>query len=133
MTRDIDIAHLKSWIGHEDSATETVTPQLVARFDATLEGLFGDAKARAHVSEPIAQLAKRVARLRDDLGVIATERESHVTWVETRGRSTSLGASPVEVGEVLRERLFIAGTGRGIVRGEDRLGRRVRVGGRRLC
>ncbi len=36
MTRDIDIAHLKSWIGREDSATETVTPQLVARFDATL-------------------------------------------------------------------------------------------------
>lgn len=81
----------------------------LSRFDAHLEGLFGDAKAQAHVSEPIAQIAKRVARLRDDLRIIAEERESHVTWVEARGRSTSVGASPVEVGEVLRERLFERG------------------------
>ncbi|MDR5652132.1 FAS1-like dehydratase domain-containing protein [Ruixingdingia sedimenti] len=35
MTLDID--HLRGWIGREDSAAETVTPELVHRFNATLD------------------------------------------------------------------------------------------------
>jgi ATP-dependent DNA helicase DinG len=76
------------------------------RFDAALEALAGEAKARAVASEPIAQLAKRIGRVRDDLAIVARARDTHVTWVESRGRSTSIGASPVEIGHVLRERMF---------------------------
>lgn len=36
MNGGIDIDHLKGWIGREESATDIVTPQLVARFDATV-------------------------------------------------------------------------------------------------
>lgn len=36
MSAPIDIEYLKGWIGREESATDIVTPQLVARFDATL-------------------------------------------------------------------------------------------------
>ncbi|MEY4510178.1 MAG: hypothetical protein RLZZ450_2300 [Pseudomonadota bacterium] len=76
------------------------------RFDAALEALAGEAKARAVASEPIAQLAKRLSRVRDDLAIIARGRDTHVTWAEARGRSTAIGASPIEIGHVLRERMF---------------------------
>jgi len=36
MSAPIDIEYLKGWIGREESATDIVTPQLVARFNATL-------------------------------------------------------------------------------------------------
>jgi len=76
------------------------------RFDAALEALAGEAKGRAVASEPVAQLAKRLSRVRDDLAIIAKGRDTHVTWAEARGRSTSIGASPIEIGHVLRERMF---------------------------
>lgn len=76
------------------------------RFDAMLEALAGEAKARAHASEPIMQVAKRVQRVREDLCTVAKSRDTHVTWAEARGRSTSIGASPIEIGHVLRERMF---------------------------
>jgi len=79
------------------------------RFDAALEAFAGETKARAVASEPIAQLAKRIARVRDDLAVVAKARDTHVTWAESRGRSTSIGASPIEIGHVLRERMFERG------------------------
>ena len=90
-------------------ALEGMAGAPLARFDAALEALFGEAKSRAYVSEAIAQVAKRAARLRDDLSLIHRAGESHVTWTESRGRSVSLGASPVEVGAVLREKLFERG------------------------
>ena len=34
---DIDIAHLKEWIGREDTASEQLTPAVVRRFAATLD------------------------------------------------------------------------------------------------
>ena len=33
----LDLEHYRSWIGHEDRASEQVTPQLVNRFNATLD------------------------------------------------------------------------------------------------
>jgi ATP-dependent DNA helicase DinG len=81
----------------------------LGRFDATLEVLLGEIRARAHASDPIAQLAKRVSRVRDDLAIVAEGRDSHVNWIEARGRSTSIGASPIEIGHVLRERMFERG------------------------
>ena len=61
------------------------------------------------MSEAVAQVARRTKRARDDLGVIFEGKQRHVTWAETRGRSTSIGASPVEVGDLLRERIFERG------------------------
>ncbi|MDB4971818.1 MAG: DinG family ATP-dependent helicase YoaA [Myxococcaceae bacterium] len=81
----------------------------LGRFDATLEVLLSEVRARAHASDPIAQLAKRVGRVRDDLQIIARGRETHVNWIEARGRSSSIGASPIEIGHVLRERMFERG------------------------
>lgn len=77
--------------------------------DAALEALESDAKLSAPVSEAVAQVARRTKRARDDLGVIFEGKQRHVTWAETRGRSTSIGASPVEVGDLLRERIFERG------------------------
>jgi 3-methylfumaryl-CoA hydratase len=37
MTEPLDIAHLRSWIGREDEASEVVTPELVHKFRATLD------------------------------------------------------------------------------------------------
>ncbi|MET0340774.1 MAG: ATP-dependent DNA helicase [Polyangiales bacterium] len=81
----------------------------LGHFDAALEALYSEAKLRVHLSEPIAQLAKRVQRVRDDIAVVRTGRDSHVTWVEARGRGVAVGASPVEVGAVLRDRMFDRG------------------------
>lgn len=38
MSPQLDILHLRQWIGREDVAEDLLTPSLVARFDATLEG-----------------------------------------------------------------------------------------------
>ncbi len=56
--------------------------------------------------EAVAQISRRVKRARDDLATIFEGQSRHVTWAETKGRSTSIGASPVEAGELLRERIF---------------------------
>ncbi|MDB4989768.1 MAG: hypothetical protein JWN04_4946 [Myxococcaceae bacterium] len=81
----------------------------LGRFDATLEVLHTEIRSCAHASDPIAQLAKRVTRVREDLAIIAQGRETHVNWIEARGRSTSIGASPIEIGHVLRDRMFERG------------------------
>ncbi|HKO91458.1 MAG TPA: ATP-dependent DNA helicase, partial [Polyangiaceae bacterium] len=74
--------------------------------DAALEALFLQLKSTAYESEAQAQAARRVARLREDLAVVVDAQRSHVLFTETRGKRTALGASPVEVAQVLRERLF---------------------------
>ncbi|MET0284100.1 MAG: ATP-dependent DNA helicase [Polyangiales bacterium] len=75
-------------------------------FDAALEALAGEAKARAHESENVVQLFKRITRMREDLAVVSEQRGTHVNWTETRGARTAIGASPVDIGDVLRERMF---------------------------
>jgi 3-methylfumaryl-CoA hydratase len=42
MTESLDIAHLRSWIGREDEASEVVTPDLVRKFRATFDLPGGD-------------------------------------------------------------------------------------------
>lgn len=75
--------------------------------DAALEALETSAMlAAASAGEAVAQVPRRVKRARDDLATIFEGRQRHVTWAETKGRSTSIGASPVEAGDLLRERIF---------------------------
>ncbi len=90
-------------------ALEASTREHVFRLDGALEALESAAKLSAPAAEAIAQVARRTRRARDDLNLIFEGKQRHVTWAETRGRSVSIGASPVEVGDLLRERIFERG------------------------
>jgi ATP-dependent DNA helicase DinG len=83
-----------------------------AAFDLRLGAL--EAIARARAEESLQLIARRVSDLREELGGILAgvradangEVSDVVRWIEVRSRSVSLGASPVDVGATLRERLF---------------------------
>lgn len=54
-------------------------------------------------------LQRRGRKLRDDLATICEgTRGTRVSWSQTRGRRVSIGSSPVDVSELLRERLFFS-------------------------
>ena len=80
--------------------------------DVRLEAL--EAVARSRREEPLQLIARRTSELREDLrgvlaGIHATddgELSDVVRWIDVRPRSVSLGASPVDVGVMLRARLF---------------------------
>jgi ATP-dependent DNA helicase DinG len=80
-----------------------------------------EATARLDDGEPAAVIARRAGEIRDDLRdlvrakpvledgaepEIASESRDRVRWIEVRSRSVALGASPIDVGPVLRSRLF---------------------------
>jgi ATP-dependent DNA helicase DinG len=101
----------------------------IARLDAALEAFVAFAIANDR-EEAVAILARRGGDLRADLvriqatgqieekhweeddpvaGALAKAAESFkkgVVWIDARERSVSLGASPVELGPILREKLF---------------------------
>ncbi|MEM9192866.1 MAG: helicase C-terminal domain-containing protein, partial [Myxococcota bacterium] len=75
--------------------------------DNALDGLATWAKLQAGESEAIGQIARRAGAVRDQIATIAEGGGgTHVTWTESRGRRVSIGASPVDVSELLREDLF---------------------------
>ncbi len=51
---------------------------------------------------------RRASQLREDLAAVLEARGGRVPWFEASGRGPTLGASPVDVGAILRERLFEA-------------------------
>lgn len=75
------------------------------RLDTELEALehFADANA---VDETIRLVTTRAAQLRDDFAKVVEPATHQVTWVEVRGRSVSVGASPIDVGGYLRKEVF---------------------------
>lgn len=78
--------------------------------DNALDALASYAKSRIAESEAVAQIARRAEQIRDEVALIAEGGPGdQVTWTLARGRSTSIGSSPVEVGALLRERLFLRG------------------------
>jgi ATP-dependent DNA helicase DinG len=79
---------------------------LLLRLDAALEALYQHQRQLAHESEAVAQAARRTHRLREDFALILDGARGNVLWMEARGARSTLGASPVEVGGILRERLF---------------------------
>jgi ATP-dependent DNA helicase DinG len=57
--------------------------------------------------EPLTAVAARAAALRADLAfVLAAEDDAHVYFVETRGRSVALRATPIDVSSRLKASLF---------------------------
>jgi ATP-dependent DNA helicase DinG len=80
--------------------------------DLRLEALEAVTKARGE--EAVQMVGRRTSEVRDALGgILAGSRASEdgeladlVRWIDVRSRSVSLGASPVDVGATLRNRLF---------------------------
>ncbi len=103
----------ESEVGRQPLSREILTGRVrepMLQLDAALEALASQAKLDAHESEAVVHVGKRVQRMRDDVALIVDgQSSSQVLWSETRGKSTSLGASPVDVGDILRERLFDRG------------------------
>ena len=72
-----------------------------------LEGLKTAILATLDRPEPLTALAGRAATLRDELlFVLSAEEDSHVYFVEVRGRGVFLRATPIDVADTLRELLF---------------------------
>jgi ATP-dependent DNA helicase DinG len=67
--------------------------------------------AHAHIGEALAQVAARVAKLREDLAAILYPARARVAWIDRRDHGIAIAASPVDVGAALRERLFARGMG----------------------
>ena len=74
--------------------------------DAALEALAIICTRLATESEPIAQVGRRADATRDELGRVADGARTHVTWTERRGRSSVVGASPVDVSAIFREEVI---------------------------
>jgi ATP-dependent DNA helicase DinG len=89
-----------------DGALSPALREHALRFDAALESLYQHTKQFAYESDAVAQAARRVHKLREELAIVVDAQRSHVLWIEARGKRQSLGASPVEVSQILRERLF---------------------------
>jgi ATP-dependent DNA helicase DinG len=78
--------------------------------DNALDALWAYAKSQEAETETVAQIARRADQIRTDVASIAEGGPGdHVTWTLARGRSVSIGSSPVEMGSMLRERLFLRG------------------------
>jgi ATP-dependent DNA helicase DinG len=79
--------------------------------DNALDALASFCKRRADASEAVVQVARRADQLRDDIAAIADGGGGgKVCYTQVRGRSVSLCASPVDVAEILRDRLFYRGS-----------------------
>jgi ATP-dependent DNA helicase DinG len=88
------------------------TGELVAayhRLDAALDAIEHSLRALEGRDAGIDHAAERCAKLREDLsGILDRPEPGVVRWVETRQRSVVLGASPIDVSEVLREGVFFS-------------------------
>lgn len=83
------------------------TERRLFAFDDALAALAAMAENRQAEHEAIAALARRTNALREDLATVAEgSRGSRVAWFQRAGGGAILGASPIDVGDLLRDRLF---------------------------
>jgi ATP-dependent DNA helicase DinG len=75
------------------------------RLDEALEALAGYALAHAK-DEAVRLVAGRASELRSAAARIVDPTKNQITWVDVRPRSISVGASPIDLGDLLRERVF---------------------------
>jgi ATP-dependent DNA helicase DinG len=76
--------------------------------DNALDALASFAQNEQSESEAVAQIARRAEQIRNHVALIADGGPGdHVTWTSLRGRSVSIGSSPVEIGEILRDKLYL--------------------------
>jgi ATP-dependent DNA helicase DinG len=75
------------------------------RLDDALEALFGYALAHAK-DEAVRLVASRASELRAAAARVVDPTRNQVTWAEVRARSVAVGASPIDLGDLLRSRVF---------------------------
>jgi ATP-dependent DNA helicase DinG len=75
------------------------------KLDAAVEAVGAAARTRGS-AENLEVVARRVAELREDLAHIIDGMPNYVGWIETRMRGAALGASPVNIANLLKGRLF---------------------------
>lgn len=80
-------------------------------FDNALDGLAAFCKRKADLGESVAQIARRCDQVRDDVAAIACGGSGRVCFTQARGRGVSISASPIDIGGILRDRLFYRGLG----------------------
>jgi ATP-dependent DNA helicase DinG len=74
---------------------------------AALKRLETELAALSSKPEEVMNLARRAAELRRELGfLLETAEKGYVYWFERRGRGVFLVATPIDVSEIMREKLF---------------------------
>jgi ATP-dependent DNA helicase DinG len=74
------------------------------RFDSALEALAGYAETRSR-DEAVRLVAGRAQELRAAAARVVDPKKNQVTWVELRARSVTVGASPIDLGDLFRARV----------------------------
>src|SRR5688572_28823092 len=100
----------EAWAGPIEShwfALDTALEGLGARLHAVeMAREMEEGGGASSPGEALAALARRTLGVRDDLASIARGAPGSVTWFESGGRARKLSASPVDVAELFRTRLF---------------------------
>ena len=76
------------------------------QLEGTLELLARGCDEATAEEEDFASLARRARDIQGDLALILSGQEETVSWVEEQGGGRFLHAAPIEVGPLLREKLF---------------------------
>jgi ATP-dependent DNA helicase DinG len=87
----------EAWTGEVVDAYHTL--------DETLEALAGYAQTSSK-EEAVRLVAQRATQLRADAARIVDVAQNQVTWLEVRPRSISVGASPIHIGSLFRDRVI---------------------------
>lgn len=93
----------------ESSGEDRPTPlgEVYLALDGAIGSLVSTLDPLAETSPEIDSLVRRARQARFDLDFIAIQSErNYVYWLEKRGKGMFLRASPVDVSELLREKLF---------------------------
>jgi ATP-dependent DNA helicase DinG len=89
--------------GRASLLEEDVPEDALFALDNTLAELGATCRNVRPPRENVLQIARRTDELRNALGSL--EAPGQVSWMQTGGRSPSVGSSPIDVGPLLRERL----------------------------
>jgi ATP-dependent DNA helicase DinG len=90
-----------------DTALEVLSGRIDVMCDAlTAERRAGNQPGAENETEALFALVRRAGSLREDLASIARGMPGRVLWFESAARSRKLSASPVELSQILQERLF---------------------------
>ncbi|HYB61395.1 MAG TPA: ATP-dependent DNA helicase [Methylomirabilota bacterium] len=74
---------------------------------AAVKALETEIAAMREKPEPLLQVARRGAELRDELAFLLESAErNYVYWYERRNKGVFLAATPIDVSQILRDRLF---------------------------
>jgi ATP-dependent DNA helicase DinG len=104
---DRTIVDAETWKGDPEKdahALDTALEELANALEAA------DGRALADGGDEAEALAHRAEAIRDDLALLVDGAQKysskHVFWAEQRGRAVMLHASPIDVSEILREKLL---------------------------